>query len=409
MRGWFLGTMLLLIAGVLLFGGWRYEPGYVLISYGTLTVEMTLWVALAAALALATVLVLLFWLWRQLGREGSRVLGWFSGRRQRRSQQLTTQGVIAFIEGHWEQSRRTLLRAVPGSDTPLLNYLFAARASSQLGEDKQVKHYLQLAEQSTSGAAIAVDLTQAELHLEHGRLEDCLATLMRVRQQASKHPYVLKLLVSVYIGLNDWRNLAQLLPELRQHRIVSEAELDRLELQASRATLEDIRHDTAALTQSWRSLHKKLRRNPELVADYARLLLAQGEQDQAEEIIRQQLNYAWSTELIGLYGRLRCQLPDQQLIVAENWLKERNNDPELLLALGRICLQNQLWGRARNYFESCLKLSRNAPACAELARLLAYLGEHEKSNRYFQQGLLMITDQLPDVPAYRNKTTVAGE
>lgn len=402
MRRWFLVAMCLLIGGVLLFGGRQNDPGYILISYGQTTLEMTVWVGIALLLVLFLFMIAVVWLWRLVLREGGRVGGWFSGRRQRRSQQLTTRGVIAYVEGHWQRARTDLLRAASSAEAPLLNYLFAARASSKLADDKQVKKNLQLAEQSTSGATLAVEVTKAELYLENGRLEDCLATLMRVREQADRHPYILKLLKSVYIGLNDWRNLATILPELRRYQLLEADEQERLELQAALAGLKELGRDAEALKRRWRELPKVQRRNAALVAEYVQLLLALNQQDQAEEVLRQQLNYAWSESLINLYGRIRCQLPDQQLIVAEAWLKQRNNDADLLLALGRICLQNELWGKARDYFESSLKLSRRAQTCAELARLLAYLGDHERSNQYFQQGLLMITDQLPEIPAYRH-------
>ena len=126
---------------------------------------------------------------------------WLSGRDYRRSQQQTTNGLIAFIEGNWQSSRRTLAKAAAKSETPLLNYLIAARASHALDDSKQMKTFLKKAEQSTSGAGIAVGLTQAELQLRSGQFEQSLATLTRVRRNAGKHPHVLFLLAQTYQGL----------------------------------------------------------------------------------------------------------------------------------------------------------------------------------------------------------------
>jgi HemY protein len=61
-------------------------------------------------------------------------------------------------------------------------------------------------------------------------------------------------------------------------------------------------------------------------------------------------------------------------------------------------MRNQLWGKARDYFESSLKIQGSPEAFAEMARLLAHLGEHKRSTEYYQQGLLLTADHLPDLP-----------
>ena len=74
--------------------------------------------------------------------------------------------------------------------------------------------------------------------------------------------------------------------------------------------------------------------------------------------------------------------------------------PELLLVLGRLSLRNELWGKAREYFETSLKLRRNRETLAELSRLNAHMGEEEASIKLLMQGLE--TDHgLPDLPMPR--------
>ena len=55
-------------------------------------------------------------------------------------------------------------------------------------------------------------------------------------------------------------------------------------------------------------------------------------------------------------------------------------------------------GKARDYLESSLRMERNPEACAELARLLAGLGETERSNQLFQEGLGLLDERLLALP-----------
>jgi HemY protein len=52
-----------------------------------------------------------------------------------------------------------------------------------------------------------------------------------------------------------------------------------------------------------------------------------------------------------------------------------------------LSLASQSWDAAQSYFESSLKLSKKPETCAELGRLLARVGEPERSIEYFQLGL----------------------
>ncbi len=402
MRGILITCMLALIAAVVLVLAIKNYPSYVLISFGHWTLETSVWFAAALLLVLLFFAYLLLALFRNFFSHGTNLKRWFHGRKYNRSQVQTTQGLIAFIEGNWQRSLTSLSRSAEKSETPLLNYLVAARASSRLGDEEKTQEFLYKAEKSDSQASIAVELTQAELQLQSGRFKEALATLTRLKRNAGKHPYVLQLLLKAYQGLNDWQGLSDLMPLLGKYDVISSQELDAMAISVVRARLEEIAGakdcSAMAMTAEWKKLPKTLRRNSELLACYVRGLMAAGEHSMAEKLLRDQLKRDWQKDLLALYGFVETVDSNKQLLHAEGWLRERNNDPALLLCLGRLSLRNELWGKARDYLESSLKLEDNASACAELGRLLANLGEHEKSNNYFQRGSLLSAEILPELP-----------
>ncbi len=402
MKRIFIACLLVLIASVALVAGIEYDPGYLLISYGYYTIESTLWVALLALLLLFVVVYGTFSLFRRFIQQGNNMSGWWTGFGQRRSQKQAIKGVIDYYEGNWSRAYKTLSRCAEHSEAPLVSYLLAARASNALNDMATAKTLLQKAEETVSGSSLVIGITQSELHLENKNYDLALAILIRLRSQAPKNTHVLKLIKQAFIGLNDWAGVIDLLPDLRKHKILGHDELEALELRAARAQLDEavrVKVKPADMLHgAWKSFPKSLRRNGRLVASYAGYLIQLGDQATAEKIIRKQLNRHWEKPLLDLYGSVVGADSSLQLIEAESWLKARSNDAALMLCLGRLSLRNELWGKARDYFEGSVKLELNAEACGELGRLYAHLGEHEKSTEYFQKGLLVDLQGLPELP-----------
>ena len=197
MRKTFILLLAALTAAGLLVLGTRGEPGYVLVALGDYTFESTAWGLAAVLLLLGGALYLLL----HAGR-GWRLL---SGSRLWRPRNASVRGLLAFLEGDWKRARRLLLAGAGASQSPLVNYLTAARASFELGESDRTEDLLRQAIASTPGADLAVGLTQAELQLGAGQLESALATLLRLQALSPRHPVVLKRLASCYQQLNGRR------------------------------------------------------------------------------------------------------------------------------------------------------------------------------------------------------------
>jgi HemY protein len=140
-----------------------------------------------------------------------------------------------------------------------------------------------------------------------------------------------------------------------------------------------------------------LRTNTDLVVLYAESLVRGGQEPIAERLLRHSLKEHWDSRLVLRYGLLDVDA-SRQLVYAEKWLQERPNDPDLLLTLGRLSLRNAFWGKAQEYFEASQRQRPSGVVCAELARLFANLGEHNKSQLYYRQSVELLDKSLPSLP-----------
>jgi len=386
---WLFSAFLILLAAVAL-GLLAYQdPGYVLISRGQTTLEMSL--SLFASSVVIGFLVLYF-LIRMLVRSWhvpGRLRRWRKLRRTRRARHSSNRGLIELAEGNWRRAERTLLKHAKDSDTPLLNYLSAARAAQKQHAHERRDHYLSLAHNSAPGADVAVELTQAELQLVHGQLEQSLASLMHLQSLAPRHPHVLYLLAQLYEQLHSWGDLQALLPRLDKYSVLSDKELDQLSKKVYLNLLQVNRHKAENLNGTWQQIPRALRHDQELVEEYARQLIDLQQHDAAEAVLREAIKREYNNELVRLYGLVHSSTPDRQLQQAEHWLKGRENNANLLLTLGRIAVHCELWGKARSYLEASLGYHEQSETYRELGQLLDKLNEREQAANCYRKGLLL--------------------
>ncbi len=397
-------VFILIVAAALVGFAISRHAGYVLIAYDSFRYESSLWAALALLVAIA----LLVWLGRGLvalvTTSGGVVNPWSRRNRSRRVQVAIEQGQMDLAEGRWASAQRHLHRAAEAERQPLLYYLGAARAANEQGRYEDSDNLLERALERQPQAELAIALNHAQLQLDRGDSDGARATLQAMQERHPHNPQVLRQLQRLYRQRGEWSELIRLMPELRKDKVLPAQELAELEKRAwgENLSLAAYRENEGeaglaglpALEKAWQQLTSAQRQEPALVLAYAEQLRRHGADVQAEEALRTAMKRGYDSHLARLYGLVRGSDPAKQLQTAEGWLKQHADDPGLLLTLGRLCLQSSLWGKARDYLEASLRLQRNPEACAELARLLGRLGETDRSNQLFQEGLGLLDERL---------------
>ena len=376
------------------------DPGYVAINFRGYLIEMSV----PVLVGLAILLVITVWLVRRIV-QAPRRLGDAAGRyRAGRAGIKLTRGMIEVAEGNLARGEKLLARAASTSDAPLFNYLQAARAAHLQGKDDRRDEWLKLAYEQTPEAANAVLLTQAELQLDRHQYEQALATLRRIEENSRNHSHALALLGRLYFRLEDWVNLADILPRLRKQGRVQQDTLDEWTLRVHR---ERFTHapDAGAVLAEWKKIDKRHRHDADVLDAYYRALMRVGEHAKAEKDLAAALKAEWRAPLVRLFGLVEGPDPSKQLKRAESWLARYGDDPDLLLAAARLCLRNELWGKARSYLETVISLRPTPESYQEYGRLLAQLGETDAAAEAYRDGLGMVAEStLPAIPHLEPET-----
>jgi HemY protein len=390
----------LLVVAALFFGAFAAhflleDKGYVLVNFRGYVVEMSVPALLLVLAALYVLVRIAVRLWRIPRRLGQAV-----GERQAaRSGDKLTKGLIQLAEGNWAKGERLLSQGIKRNRAPLINYLMAARAAQLQGADERRDEWLKLAYEDVPEAEAAVLLTQAELQVAHDQHERALATLRKINEVHPDHPLGLALLARVYQSLGDWSALLDLLPSLPKSNLAEDAIVAvAADTLAALAAAPDL--TSGRLGEIWARIPAGFKKHPRLIGLRARALNRLDQGNLAEREVRAALNREWDESLAIAYGHIRSDDAAKQLKRAEAWLKTYPEDPALLLTAARLCMVNELWGKARSYLESSLAIGPRADAYQLYGRLLARLGEGENAALAYRSGLALVTDESAvEIPA----------
>ncbi|MCC5810963.1 MAG: hypothetical protein JJU06_11365 [Ectothiorhodospiraceae bacterium] len=397
MRKLFL-ILIVLLLSVLAALWFHDQPGYVLVHAAGTTVQTSLFLAIGVLLAAALALYFLVRVLAGIVRSPAGMRNWWRHRKQMLARGRLLRGLRRLAEGDFDTAEKEMVKTVEHSETPLLHYLGAAWAAHRTGAGVRRDRYLALADRSAPESRLAVGLLQAQLYVEDGQFETAFATLNVLQEKWPRQPRVLELLSYTCERLGEWDRLMEILPALRRHAgQLPAGRLSALERAAGIGVLGNAaREGSAKLRQTWAALPRAICEDQQVLAAYVDAMLATDpSHSETEKLIRSELKKRWDPHWVQRYSRLEPEDPTRLLTTVEAWLKQHPDDPQLLMAAGKLALRSQLWGRGQSYLEAAV--SRGAPAEAHylLADVLERRGEPDKSRYHFRRGLEMASGMAP--------------
>ena len=319
----------------------------------------------------------------------SKIKIWRENKRNSLSEKYITAGLVYMTEGMWEDAEKIFCKATSYSKSPYILYLFAARVAQEMNAFDRRNDYIKLAHNNDIDKSYAIGLTQAELQLKQGQTVQALATLNSLDDKFSKQFRVKQLLLETYSLLNDWRAIIELMEIIEKTNIYSSAEIKIRRTEAYIGLLkaaEDF-NDEKELNKLWEHIPKAFKKHANLIETYVRKRLKYEDTSDCEPLLKDAIKRQWNQRLVYLYGNIIVKDIEKQLATAESWLNKFSNDSVLLLTLGKICIRNSLWTKAKEYLQKSIDIKESDDTYFQLADLFRHQGDYKQATIYYGKGI----------------------
>ncbi|MEO8672402.1 MAG: heme biosynthesis HemY N-terminal domain-containing protein [Tahibacter sp.] len=373
--------MLLVTAAVFGSLAWHWiaqDPGYVMIRVGTLRVETSL---VFAVLALAFALAIFNVAWR-LGRWPMRL--WMR-RARKKSRERMANGLIALAEGRYLRAEKELVRATQYRELRAPALLAAARAALAQGETERAQTALNEAAETAPAAALAL---RARLLREQGDFAESYRLLAAEARTGTLAPAALVETIEAALATEHADAAFSALGPLSRSQSLPASRYAALEARVLAAVLAAQPSADAANT-FWAGLSRAQRRVPAALAAYARRVATLGQPLPGMSEVEAFLRKDWADEVVLAYADLGDEDAGARMRKAEQWLSAQPNNVALLTTLGRLCVDNQLWGKAHEYLERALAIREEPLTWETLGDCCAGEGEHVAAQIAYSNALAL--------------------
>jgi HemY protein len=362
----------------------RGTSGYALFVMHPWRAEVSLtFLAILLIVGFALVYLLVRAIWHTL-RLPSYVRA-FRGRRRAEAGHAATLGAIqALFEGRFVRAEKLASKAIDLGAAPGLAGLLGARAAQRLRDFGRRDQWLEQSRQGEGEWRVAQLMTRAELLLDERRFDEARSVLRELHASGPRHVAGLFLMLRAEQGLANWEEVLRIANALEKHDAMPPEALESVRVNAHVALLTRGTLDREGLVRQWESTPRQDRVRSKLAAAAARAFMQLGDCRRAHRIIEDAIERNWDGALALLYGECVDKDALDRLERAEKWLQSRPDEAGLLLTLGRLCVQRELWGKAQSYLEASLATKPTQAAHIALARLHDRLGRPDEAGRHFR-------------------------
>jgi HemY protein len=366
----------------------RYNAGYALLVLPPWRIELSLNLLL---LLLAAGFLLGYLLLRVLVNAYRLPAKVDAFRRQRAQDKATNQlreAMLMLQEGRFARATKSAELAWNSGFGGSLAALTGLAAAHALRDATQLAAWRARARRCDAESGTARRMLEAELALDDRDYATARDLLAELNDGSGKHIAALRLGLRCQQGLGNWREVLRIARQLEKHRALTAEQAAPLRHRVYRELLTNLT-DAAQIMRFWNEMPEADRIDSRLAQYAVTQLIDVGACHEAAALIEESLDRQWDSALIALYAECGGGDTLARIAHAETWLASHPRDEQLLLALGRLCQQRQLWGKAQSYLEASLAIRPTRAAHIELAQLFDHLERGGEADRHFRRAAVL--------------------
>lgn len=310
-------------------------------------------------------------------------------KRYQQAQSSLSKGLMAQELADWAQAEKQLIATAKLADNGVMHYLAAAKMADAQQAVARRDHYLEQARQRYPAQDIAIGLVEARL-LAGQQADTALVILAELYRSHPKHPVILQdywqlLKQEQRLGL-----MLKLWPSLRKYAGLSRTELMQAEQGLLIMQIQQLK-TFDQLQALWSKLASRVQLQPVILTEYVKRALAFDRTSELANLIEKSLKKQWDESLVYWYGRIEFGPAFDRFKRAQVWLERHPDSPVLLLTLGRLACQSQLWGQAHHFFNQSLALQPELETYHALAYCYEAEGQDAQAALTYKKALGQIT------------------
>ncbi|KGQ70125.1 heme biosynthesis protein HemY [Chelonobacter oris] len=401
--------MLILLAGLVAGPYLSGKQGYVLISTTNWDIEMTIPTLVVFFVLSLAIVYLVQALISRFCRLSNSTYGWFSRRKRRKAEKQTLAGLIKMDEGDYAKAEKLIGKNAKHATEPVLNFIKAAEAAQQKGDEFSANKYLIEATKLAGNDNLVVELARTRILLQQGKTSAARSAIDSLLLLAPYNPEVLRLAVDIYLQSNAYASLDELFGRVENKLNYSREKLLQLRHQIEDGLQDEKLNEDGVdgLLAWWEEQSRKRRNDIYAKTGMLKRLIAANDHESAYEIALETVKKAENkTDRLALLQQLpHLQLEsDSKLIKTLEKQLASTQDPELQVAynraLGYLNVRLNEFNSAKTYL--CNVLSQPQWTKAEDYTMTAYtyeqLGDSINAQKVREQGLQFVMKNRQNTP-----------
>jgi len=381
---WILGILVVLASAVAVALLLMFNHGNLAIFWPPYRVDLSINTAVVLLIAIVVLMFLASKAFVQLISLPARVRSHREHRYRERALAAFREATVALAEGRFARAEKQSQLALHLPEQGGAAALVAARACHGLRALDRRNQWIERCAQEF-GLKDQAQLLAADCAIQDRDGAAALAALERLQPRTARQVHALRLRLAALELEQQWQALLPVLSQLERRQMVAAPAVAALRLRAWRNLLNQTGTDLAATKSLWRQIARELAYESPIAESAIEAFRRAADFSAAADIAERVLRKRFSGTVVDQYAGLDALSGREKLHNMEQWLQRWGPEPALLAALGRVCSEQQLWGKAEAYLRESMAKDDSPGTRLALARLLEQTERSEEATGLYRE------------------------